>query len=319
LNKMGEYKNSRIFLRNYIDLKDSLFNEEKFTILKDLESKYALALQNEKIYELENAALQGDLELSRSRSIRNTFLSALLLSIVLLGALFGRFIYMRRAKKLIEKEKNRSEELLLNILPEEVANELKANGRYKPRDFESVTVLFTDCKDFTSIAELLRPDELVAEINTIFEAFDEISAKHNIEKIKTIGDAYMAASGLIDNNTDNVLRAVYAGLEMLDFIEKRKVERLKAGKPFFEVRVGLHTGPVIAGIVGQKKFQYDIWGDTVNTASRIESNGEVGNLNISQATYDKIKHYPNLSFVNRGELPVKGKGVLKMYFVTLKS
>ena len=160
---------------------------------------------------------------------------------------------------------------------------------------------------------------MVNEVNTCFKAFDAICGKYKVEKIKTIGDAYMAAGGLPVPTDDSVKNTVLAALEMQEFISKRKKESDAQGKPAFEMRIGIHTGPVVAGIVGVKKFQYDIWGDTVNTASRIESNGEVGKVNISQATFDLIKNDSQFTFESRGKITAKGKGEIEMYFVNLNT
>jgi len=222
---------------------------------------------------------------------------------------------IEKQKNEVEKEKERSEGLLLNILPEEVANELKARGSADAKLIDNATVLFTDFKGFTGISELLTPRELVAELNHCFSAFDDIMQKHGIEKIKTIGDAYMAAGGLPVPTEASVKNTVLAALEMQNFISKRKAAHDASGKPAFEMRVGIHTGPVVAGIVGVKKFQYDIWGDAVNTASRIESSGEVGKVNISQSTYELLKDAPEFTFKSRGKIVAKGKGGMEMYFV----
>ena len=220
----------------------------------------------------------------------------------------------QRANRIISREMQRSEELLLNILPAEVAGELKEKGQAAAKHFDDVTVVFTDFKDFTSVAEKLSPAELVEELNTCFKAFDHIVAAHGIEKIKTIGDAYMAAGGLPDPHHGSPADVVRAALDMQDFMKRHKAERETAGKPFFEMRVGIHTGPVVAGIVGVKKFAYDIWGDTVNAASRMESSGEVGQVNISEATYALVKDEPGLTFTPRGKVQAKGKGEMEMYF-----
>lgn len=230
--------------------------------------------------------------------------------------LYNRLRFIRKSKASIQKEKERSENLLLNILPAEIAKELKEKGKADARDFDMVSILFTDFKEFTATSEKLSASTLVAEINACFEAFDEIIEKHKIEKIKTIGDAYMAAGGLPVPTNDSVKNTVLAALEMQAFISKRKEKSDALGKVAFEMRVGIHTGPVVAGIVGVKKFQYDIWGDTVNTANRIESNGEVSKVNISQATYDLLRESPDFSFENRGKIKAKGKGEITMYFVT---
>lgn len=223
-----------------------------------------------------------------------------------------------KQRDLADREKERSDNLLLNILPEEVAEELKEKGHSDAQLMEEVTVLFTDFKDFTSLSEKVTPRELVADLHACFSAFDRICEMHGIEKIKTIGDAYMAAGGLPSPNTTHAMDVAKAALEMAEVIEKGKAEKIAAGLPYFEIRIGLHTGPVVAGIVGVKKFQYDIWGDTVNTASRMESSGEVGKVNISQSTYNQLKENPEFSFIQRGKIATKGKGEIEMYFVNMK-
>jgi class 3 adenylate cyclase len=217
----------------------------------------------------------------------------------------------------LAKEKKRSDNLLLNILPLEVAEELKETGESQARDFDNVTVLFTDFKEFTETAEKMSAKELVHEINSCFKAFDEILDKYNVEKIKTIGDSYMAAGGLTTPRLSEPHDTTLAALEMQKFMIKRKQENSALGKAAFDMRVGIHTGPVVAGIVGVKKFQYDLWGDTVNTASRMETNGEIGKINISQTTYDLLKNQSEFSFESRGKIEAKGKGKMYMYFVSL--
>jgi class 3 adenylate cyclase len=206
---------------------------------------------------------------------------------------------------------------LLNILPSEIALELKEKGSAEARKFDKVSILFTDFKEFTQTSEKLSATELVSKINYCFKGFDEIMEKYGIEKIKTIGDAYMAAGGLPVLTEESVKNTVMAGLEMQDFISKRKQELESDGEIAFEMRVGIHTGPVVAGIVGVKKFQYDLWGDTVNTASRMETNGKVAMVNISGDTYEIIKNDPLFAFESRGKIEVKGKGEIDMYFVSL--
>jgi class 3 adenylate cyclase len=216
-------------------------------------------------------------------------------------------------KEIIEKEKDKSEELLLNILPVDIADELKNTGRSEARRFENVTILFTDFKDFTKISEGLSPEELVKEIDFCFRAFDEITAKFGVEKIKTIGDAYMAAGGLPKTNLSHPIDVVNAGLEIVAFMAAYKEKRQAIGLESFEIRIGIHTGPVVAGIVGTRKFAYDIWGDTVNLASRMESSGEPGKINISSVTYDLVKNQFECSY--RGKIKAKNKGEVDMYFV----
>ena len=213
----------------------------------------------------------------------------------------------------LKEEKDKSDNLLLNILPAETAEELKKTGSSKAKDFELVTVLFTDFKNFTRMSEHLNAQELVGEINYCYSAFDNIISKYGIEKIKTIGDSYMCAGGLPVEKKTNPEDTLKAALEMRDFMLQEKQNRNAIGKDYFEIRIGLHSGPVVAGIVGTKKFAYDIWGDTVNIASRMESSGEPGKVNISGTTYDLIKDKFECTY--RGKIEAKNKGVIDMYFV----
>lgn len=189
----------------------------------------------------------------------------------------------------LEKEKEKSEELLLNILPAGMAEELKENGFAKAKRHEMVTVMFSDFKSFSLISEQLEPEELVAEIDLCFRAFDEITERHGLEKIKTIGDAYLLVGGLGEKGEEQAKHVVRAALEIQEFMAAIAVERKINNHHFFEARIGIHTGPLVAGVVGIRKFAYDIWGSTVNIASRMESNGEVGRVNISKQTYELIK------------------------------
>lgn len=249
-------------------------------------------------------------EIAKQKLLRNGFLVGFAVMVF-----FAAIFFLQRNR--IAKEKKRSEELLLNILPKEVAEELKAKGSAQARQIDQVTVLFTDFKGFTQLSEALSPQELVAEIHFCFSEFDRIMQKYGVEKIKTIGDAYMAAGGLPTPNTSNALDVVRAALEVQAFINTRKKSLGNAKKPIWEMRIGIHTGPVVAGIVGIKKFQYDIWGDTVNIASRMETSCEVGRINISGSTYQHVKDSFPCTF--RGKIAAKGKGDIDMYFLDEKS
>jgi class 3 adenylate cyclase len=258
-------------------------------------------------------------ELAREHERKRTLgYSGAFLLLVALG-IFSQLRATIRSHRVIAKEKAISERLLQNILPAEVAEELKTRGHADARHYEDTTVLFTDFKGFTAMSEQLSPKELIRDIHECFSAFDRITEKHGIEKIKTIGDAYMAAGGLPTPNTTHATNVIKAAFEMRDFIAEGKARKIAAGLPYFEIRIGIHTGPVVAGIVGVKKFQYDIWGDTVNTASRMESSGEVGQVNISGATYELVRNEPDLTFTPRGKVQAKGKGEMEMYFARKKA
>ncbi len=219
---------------------------------------------------------------------------------------------------LLSIEKKKSDKLLLNILPEETAEELKKYGHSKPKFFENVTVMFIDFAHFTQISEKLSPVELVEEIDFCFQAFDGIVQNNGLEKIKTIGDAYLCVGGLPTSSTDHAERCVKTAFEIQAFLMDYKSVRVAEDKPFFEARIGIHTGPLVAGIVGSSKFAYDIWGDTVNTASRMESCGEVQKVNVSHNTFLFIPKITNYEFESRGKVAAKGKGDMEMYFVTEK-
>jgi class 3 adenylate cyclase len=208
----------------------------------------------------------------------------------------------------LEAEQKRSQDLLLNMLPADIAEELKATGGAIAKQYKNVSVLFTDFVNFTGISENLTPGELVEEIHQNFTAFDAIMEKHGIEKIKTIGDAYLAVCGLPNEVADHAQRISKAAIEIQEFIITN------GGK--FQVRIGIHSGPVVAGIVGVKKFAYDIWGDTVNMANRIESNSEPGKINISQATFDLVQNDFECEY--RGKITAKNKGEVDMYFMSAK-
>ncbi len=209
---------------------------------------------------------------------------------------------------IIEEEKKRSDQLIQNILPLQVIEELKETGASNARRFESVSVMFTDFVNFSQISAKLSPEELVSEIDFCFRQFDAIIERNGLEKIKTIGDAYLAVCGLPNEEEDHALKTVQAGLEIVQFTKKRLKE---GGK--FDIRVGIHSGQLVAGIVGVKKYAYDIWGDTVNTASRMESSSEPGKINISAVTYALVKHKFTCSY--RGKIAAKNKGMLDMYFL----
>ncbi|HEY5689749.1 MAG TPA: adenylate/guanylate cyclase domain-containing protein [Yeosuana sp.] len=314
--KLGMIGKALKFHEELLILNDSLNKDEtgKKLMQVDFSNKF-VADSLFQIEEKKRVQLVFEKEILQKTNTRNIFLGLGIMLLIISGGLWNRLKFTRKSRNIIEKERDRSDNLLLNILPSEVAEELKEKGEAKARDFDMVSIIFTDFKDFTQTSEKLTAKELVDELNLCFKRFDEIMEKYGIEKIKTIGDAYMAAGGLPVSSNEATKNTVLAALDMQEFIKKRKAEQDNLGLMGFEMRAGIHTGPIIAGIVGVKKFQYDIWGDTVNTASRMESFGEVGHVNISQYTYELIKDDTDFAFTKRKKIKVKGKGEMAMYFI----
>jgi len=225
--------------------------------------------------------------------------------------LLEQIINKRTEDLIIEKEK--TEALLANVLPKNTASEIMEKGKATKIKYNFVTVLFSDIQGFTKIAEETNPEILIDELDKFFFYFDSVVEKFGIEKIKTIGDSYMCAGGIPEKNRTNPVEVILAALEMKTYMNKLKETSDLEGMKYWDIRIGIHTGTVVAGVVGQKKLSYDIWGDTVNTASRMESSGEAGKINISGTTYEFVKEFFACEF--RGKMPVKYKGELEMYFV----
>ncbi|MCM4166335.1 adenylate/guanylate cyclase domain-containing protein [Arenibacter sp. H213] len=303
--KKGNSAEALEYYKQHIAYKDSVKNITAVQQMANMRTNY----------EVSQKQIEVDL-LNQQQKTQRIIVIATVIALFLIGllafGLYRRNRYIRKTKKIIEQEKDRSEQLLLNILPEETAAELKQNGSVKAKKFESVTVLFTDFEGFTHYAENLPPEKLVESIDYYFTKFDEIMEKHGLEKIKTVGDAYMCAGGLPFPTKDHAYRMIRAAFEIRDFVVAAKMEE-KLEETRFNIRIGIHTGPVVAGIVGTKKFSYDIWGDTVNVASRMESASVPGRINISKNTYDLIKSDYTCEY--RGEVQVKNRGKIKMYFV----
>jgi class 3 adenylate cyclase len=315
---MHKPQDALVAYRNYIGIRDSIYNIEKAREITrmDIESAYNTRRIGDSV-----ATVRHELGLRTQIREQRTVVAGAIAGIGLLLAL-SFFIYrnysqqksaataLAQANEKIIDEKMLSESLLLNILPENVARELKTNGSVQARLYDNVTVLFTDFIDFTLRSGRTTPEQLVEELHACFRAFDVITGKYNIEKIKTVGDAYIAVAGLPSPNSNHAADIVSAAREIRDFMMQRRKDYPGTT---FDIRIGVNSGPVVAGIVGSKKFAYDIWGDTVNTTARMEQNCEPGRINISQATYELVKDQFACQY--RGEIEAKGKGMLKMYYV----
>lgn len=310
---IGDYKKAFEYRKQYDEFRWSKLDEAR---AKDFERKDVLFSDGRRQREIERQ--QAELERAKTRAWVLVGGAAALALLTLL--LYSRNRIRARANRelaakndAIQQERERADSLLKNILPEKTAAELKEKNSVQPVRYESVTVLFTDFKNFTKIGEQLRPEALVAELDESFRLFDEIIEKHGLEKIKTIGDAYMCAGGLPEPSQTHALDTVRAAIEMQARLKSLMKQKAAEGKPVFEMRIGIHTGPVVAGVVGSRKFAYDIWGDTVNTAARLEQGGEAGKVNISETTWKEVEKEFNCLY--RGKLPAKNKGEIAMYFV----
>lgn len=285
------------YYKNHIVYRDSVNNIKSVQKMADLRTDYEVAQKQTEVNLLNQ-------EKRNQQIIVLSLVIIIGLGTVLLGTLYWYY-------RTISTEKKRSESLLLNILPAETAKELKRNGKVLAVKFDQVTVLFTDFLEFTKAAEQVEPEQLVKSIDFYFKGFDEITTKYGLEKIKTIGDSYMCACGLPTANKTHAGSVINAAKEMIDLV--RSELNAPDSLSHFEIRIGVHTGPVVAGIVGIKKWQYDIWGDTVNIASRMESMSKPGRINLSETTYEEIKDEFPCEY--RGEIEVKNQGPLKMYFL----
>ena len=236
------------------------------------------------------------------------------------GALLMGYFFWKKNNQLLKvnnqrvlEEKKRLEDLLSNLLPAEVVRQLKKKQVAKSRQYKSVCVLFSDFKNFSQISKELSPEELVSELDYCFSSFDRIIEKHRLQKIKTIGDAYMCVGGLYTQGEGHVQRMILAALEIQQFLKDRKAKQPALGGYFFDARIGIHVGPVVAGVIGTKKIAFDVWGDTVNVAQQMEHHSEVGEVNISGATYKRVRN--RFKCVQRGEIVAKNKKRYVMYFV----
>ena len=302
--------------KEFIALKDTIRADNYEKTLGILRVQFDLANKEREINLLNAENELKEFQIEKDARAKQSLYIILILFLAIIAGLVFQFFYIRRSNRKLAFERNRSERILLNILPKETAEELKENGFIKAKEFEQITVLFTDFKQFSVIARKISADKLVKSVDYYFKAFDEITERHNLEKIKTIGDAYMCAGGLPTENNTHADDAFNAAQEILEFVKEKQNNPPKGIYPF-EIRIGLNSGPVVAGVVGTKKFQYDIWGSTVNIAARMESNSIPGKINVSENTYQLLKD--KKTFTYRGEIEVKNKHVLKMYFAEEKT
>jgi class 3 adenylate cyclase/tetratricopeptide (TPR) repeat protein len=320
----GDFRNALVYHEQFVQATDSLRK------LKNLDELTKLSIQHD--YQLralkdslsrEEEKIKTDfayrVELDRKKNERNLFIALAVFVFLLAIVLANRLWFSVKTRGIIQLERERSEKLLLNILPSSVAAELKSKGSSEASLYSEITILFTDFSGFSSLSEKLSAPELIHELDTCFRAFDQIVLQHGLEKIKTIGDSYMAVAGLPRGNAATAADAVLAAIEMMRFIEQRYEKKQQNGEHGLRMRAGLHTGDVVAGVVGHSKFQFDIWGDSVNIASRIESSGEPGRVNISAVTQGVISKDDRFSFISRGKIAVKNKGEIEMFFVETRS
>ncbi len=310
-----------VHFRRYVALRDTIRAEQsQRTVLRQQMESEAARRETTQRAARDKEQVVAAAEIRRQRLLRNALAAGALALLTVAALLAQRFRASQRARRVIghakevaERERDRADELLLNILPAETAAELKTTGKALARQHEQVTVLFSDVVGFTQLAETLSPQELVSTLDAYFGAFDALCGEYNLEKIKTIGDAYLLTGGLNGQPAAAPLAVVRCALAMQAAATRLAVERAALGLPIFQLRIGIHTGPVVAGIVGVRKFAYDIWGDTVNTAARMEQGGEAGRVNVSQVTYALIAD--EFVCVPRGRIEAKHKGAIAMYFV----
>ncbi len=309
---LTDFEKAYEYQQLFNETREKVFSDEMAKAVGNVQFQYDLDKKEAEVELLKKENALSELAVQRANLLWYLFMGIAGFLIIIAGGIYYQYWYARRSNKIISEERNRAESILLNILPADTAQELKEKGYVEAKKFEKTTVLFTDFKNFTRTAEATSPEDLVKSVDYYFTKFDEIVTRHNLEKIKTIGDAYMCAGGLPVPNSSNPSDAVNAAIEMLEAVETIKKAPPEGIIPF-DIRLGINTGPVVAGVVGTKKFQYDIWGSTVNLASRMETSSTPGKINISENTYQLVKD--EFDFEYRGEIEAKNGELLKMYFL----
>lgn len=311
--KSKDPKNAFKYSTLYINVKDTLYDIETDKKLGSLQFDFDLQKKESEINLLTKDIALTDQKLKRQQLAKRALIVGLTLVFLIALLIYRNYRIKVKTHKILDRQKGEIEGLLLNILPAEVAKELQLNGHAVPRNYDSVSVMFTDFKGFTTIADKMTPQNLVEELNACFIAFDNIIGKYNLEKIKTIGDSYMCAGGIPTPDDQHVDNMVKASLEIRDYMVQYNEQRKTDGLVSWDLRIGIHVGPVVAGVVGKKKYAYDIWGSTVNIASRMESNGVPGQVNISSSVYELMKDKYACSY--RGKIYAKNVGEIDMYFL----
>lgn len=307
-----DFANVSQYQDSLLSTNKAIYDIEKNKKLSNLQLSYNIEKKESEIAMLNADNEIKSQQIARANLLRNFFLASAIFLLVLASGAIYLYRYAKKTNKIITGERNKSNQLLLNILPEETAEELKKNGSVKAKKYDYATVLFTDFVDFTGKAEKIDPEDLVKGIDYYFRNFDRIIQNHNLEKIKTIGDAYMCVGGLPKENSRNAIDAVNAAYDIIQFVEETALNP-PPDIPIFKIRIGINCGPLVAGVVGTTKFQYDIWGDTVNVASRMETLCEPNHVNVSENVFNVLKD--EQKFIYRGEIAVKNRGEMKMYYL----
>ena len=310
---LADFKNAFDAQQQYTVIQDSMKSENYQAEMSKLRVQFDLENAEQEIDLLNTRNTLNELQIEEDARAKRSLTIIIFLFLAIIAGFVFQYFYIKRTNQRLAFERNRSDQILLNILPEEVAEELKQKGHTDAREFDNITVMFTDFKAFSLVAERVSAEKLVKSVDYYFKHFDEIIERHNLEKIKTIGDAYMCAGGLPTPNQTHARDAFEAALDILRFVKETELNPPKDIFPF-QIRIGLSSGPVVAGVVGTKKFAYDIWGNTVNIAARMESGSVPGRINVSQNIYEELKG--DYEFTYRGELQVKSQ-TFKMYFAEM--
>lgn len=309
----SDFKNAFYYQTLFTGIKDSLYSLDIEKKMSGLQFNFDIQKKQGQIDLLKKDKALQDADLNKQKFVKKALLVGLLLLSFIVLIVYKNYRSKLKVNKILDSQNTQIQHLLLNILPAEVAQELQKNGNATPRFYEKASVLFTDIKSFSKLAEDLSPQQVVTELNDYFIAFDDIIGKYNLEKIKTIGDSYMCAGGIPTPDEFHIINIIKAGLEIQEYILVKNIKRIEMNLPPWDMRIGINTGPLVAGVVGKKKYAYDIWGSTVNIASRMESNGEAGRVNISAATYEHVKDKYACAY--RGKIFAKNIGEIDMYFV----